>query len=165
MLSITSIKQKALILLNNLFSASAAQSKKAQQKMLLQLDELLHLKSLFTLSPNTKYSNNLHKYFPYITQIFFMLLGSHKYSLCKPHKLPWALSQILPIISHILSNLDFPQIIFITLLPKLGHKITLSTQKAQNHLTCGQSPKRPTKHLQSPLLHDTFTKPVTTGHL
>ena len=34
-----------------------------------------------------------------------MLLGSHKYSLYKPHKLPWALLQILPIISHILSNL------------------------------------------------------------
>ena len=43
----------------------------------------------------------------YITQIFFMLLGSQKHSLYKPHKLPWALSQILPIISYILSNLGF----------------------------------------------------------
>ena len=36
-----------------------------------------------------------------------MLLGFHKYSIYKLHKLPWALSQILPIISHILSNLGF----------------------------------------------------------
>ena len=64
-------------------------------------------------------------------------------SYIKPHKLPWTLSQKLPIISHMLSNLDFPQIILITLLPNLGHKITLSPQKAQNHLTCGQSPTKP----------------------
>ena len=107
MLSITSIKQKALILLNNLFSASAVQSKKPQQKTLLQLDELLHLKSLFpshqiqnTQITSTNTSHILLKYSPCYwapTNILYT----------QAHKLPWALSQILPIIAHILSNLAF----------------------------------------------------------
>ena len=74
-----------------------------------------------------------HKYFSHIIQIFSMILGSHHFFLYKTHinishihylnilhvigpsqmlltqahKLPWALSQILPIITHILSNLGF----------------------------------------------------------
>ena len=74
-----------------------------------------------------------HKYFSHIIQIFFMILGSHQFFLYKTHinishiyypnilhvigrsqmlltqahKLPWVLSQILPIIAHILSNLGF----------------------------------------------------------
>ena len=43
----------------------------------------------------------------YIAQIFSMLLGLHKYFIHKAHKLPWADSQILPIITHILSKLGF----------------------------------------------------------
>ena len=72
-----------------------------------------------------------HKYFSHIIQIFSMILGSHQFFLYKTHinishiyypnilhvmgpsqmlltqahKLPWVLSQILPIIAHILSNL------------------------------------------------------------
>ena len=81
------------------------------------------------ISPLTKIPTQAHKLFwvqiniPHIfTQIFSMLLDSHQYSLYKPHKLPWALSQILPIISHILSNLGFHKNLTI-LLPKLSHKI------------------------------------------
>ena len=74
-----------------------------------------------------------HKYFSHIIQVFSMILGSHQFFLSKTHinishiyypnilhaigplqmlltqayKLPWALSQILPIIAHILSNLGF----------------------------------------------------------
>ena len=74
-----------------------------------------------------------HKYFSHIIQIFSMILGSHQFFLYKTHinishiyylnilhvigpsqmlltqahKLPWVLSQILPIIAHILSNLGF----------------------------------------------------------
>ena len=74
-----------------------------------------------------------HKYFSHIIQVFSMILGSHQFFLCKTHinishiyypnilhairpsqmlltqahKLPWDLSQILPIIAHILSNLGF----------------------------------------------------------
>ena len=109
-----------------------------------------------------------HKYFSHIIQVFSMILGSHQFFLCKTHinishryypnilhaigpsqmlltqahKLPWDLSQILPIISYISSNLNSPQIILIILLPKLGCKITLSPHKAQHHLACGQNPKK-----------------------
>ena len=73
-----------------------------------------------------------HKYFSHIIQIFFMIWGAHQFFLYKTrinishiyypnilhvigplqmlptqaHKLPWALSQILPIIAHMLSNLS-----------------------------------------------------------
>ena len=73
--------RKGLIDNNPFYRWTCSIRKSSQQKTLLQLDELLHLKSLFTHSPNTKYSNNPHKYFPHITQIFSMSLGSHKYSL------------------------------------------------------------------------------------
>ena len=84
-----------------------------------------------------------------------MLLGSHKYSLYKPHKLPWALSQILPIISYILSNLGLPQKILITLLLNWATKLHYLHKKAQNHLTCKQNPKSPTKPniILAPILH------------
>ena len=45
-------------LLNNLFSSPIVQLEKP---LAVQLDELSHLKSLFTRSPITKYSNNPHK--------------------------------------------------------------------------------------------------------
>ena len=109
-----------------------------------------------------------HKYFSHIIQIFSMTLGSHKFFLYKTHinishiyypnillvirpsqilltqahKLSWALSQILPIISHISSNLNSPQIMLIISLPKLSRKITLSPHKAQHHLACGQNSKK-----------------------
>ena len=92
------------------------------------------------LTKNTHMSPHIilcpHKYFLHIIQIFSMILGSHQFFLYKTHKnishiyypnilhvigpsqilltqahkLPWALSQILPIISHISSNLKSPQI-------------------------------------------------------
>ena len=113
---------------------------------------------------------------PHITQIFSILLpnlGSHKYFPYKPHKLSWALSQILPIISHILSNLGFHKNNYHTT-TKLGHKIILSspkkpkliylvgkTQKAQqNPLTKLIATRHSKSSLlygtsKSPLLHDT----------
>ena len=80
---------------------------------------------------------------------------SHKYYLLQPTYYPaWVFTKIL-----------------IILLPKLGHKITLSSHKAQHHSACGKNPKKaqnskspttmwlipnPTTlrhYLQSPLLH------------
>ena len=72
-----------------------------------------------------------HKYFSHIIQIFSIILGSYQFFLynthinisyiyypnilhvigpsqilpIEVHKLPWAISKILPIIAHILSNL------------------------------------------------------------
>ena len=109
-----------------------------------------------------------------------MLLGFHKYSIYKHHKLPWALLQILSIISHILSNLGFHKNTH-HIATLLSHKIIPSLQKAQKHLPCGKNPKGPTKpptkpvatrhpkarcytaFLQSPLLHGTL-KLVATRH-
>ena len=107
-----------------------------------------------------------HKYFSHIIQIFSMIFDSHQFFLYKTHmnishiypnilhvigpsqmlltqahKLSWALSQILPIIAHILSNWVFTKILII-LLSKLGRKITLSPHKAQHHSACGQNPKK-----------------------
>ena len=95
-----------------------------------------------------------HKYFSHIIQILFMILGSHQFFLHKTHinishiyypnhvigpsqmlltqahKLPWALSQILPIIAHILSNLGFH---------KNTHHITTKIGR-QNYIILTQSP-------------------------
>ena len=82
-----------------------------------------------------------------------MLLGFHKYSLYRPHKLSWTLSQILLIY--------YPTWVFtkipIILLPKLGHKIVLSPQKSQNTFTLWEKSK---KAQQNSLI-----KPVATRHL
>ena len=79
-------------------------------------------------------------------------MGSQKYFLYKPHKLSWALSQTL-------YPTYYPTWVFtkilITLLPKLGHKIILSSLKDLNSFTLWAKPKKPNKtFLQSPLLHD-----------
>ena len=97
-----------------------------------------------------------HKYFSHFIQIFSMILGSHQFFLYKTHinishiyypnilyvigpsqilltqahKLPWALSQILPIIAHILSNLGFH---------KNTHHITTKIGP-QNYIITTQSP-------------------------
>ena len=82
-----------------------------------------------------------------------MLLGFHKYSLYRPHKLSWTLSQILLIY--------YPTWVFtkipIILLPKLGHKIVLSPQKSPNTFTLWEKSK---KAQQNSLI-----KPVATRHL
>ena len=102
--------RKGLIDNNPFYRWTCSIRKSSQQKTLLQLDELLHLKSLFTHSPNTKYSITP-------TNTSHILL---KYSPChwaptnilytQAHKLSWALSQILSIIAHILTNLGFHKI-------------------------------------------------------
>ena len=95
-----------------------------------------------------------HKYFSHIIQILFMIMVSHQFYLHKTHinishiyypnhvigpsqmlltqahKLPWALSQILPIIAHILSNLGFH---------KNTHHITTKIGR-QNYIILTQSP-------------------------
>ena len=109
--------------------------------------------SLKFFSPLTKIPTQVHKLFCThinISHIYYPnilhVIGPSQILHTQSHKFPWALSQILPI----LSNLDFPQIILITLLPKLGYEITLSPQKAQNHFTCGWSPKRPNNTIYKP---------------
>ena len=129
-----------------------------------------------------------HKYFSHIIQIFFMIWGAHQFFLYKTrinishiyypnilhvigplqmlptqaHKLPWALSQILPIIAHILSNLDFHKKPII-LPPKLGCKITLFPHKAQHHSACGQNPKK-AQNSKSPTTMWLISKPATIQH-
>ena len=77
-------------------------------------------------------------YYPNILHI----IGPSQILHTQAHKLLWTLSQILPIISHISSNLNSPQNMLIISLPKLGRKITLSPHKAQHHLACGQNSKK-----------------------
>ena len=99
-----------------------------------------------------------HKYFSHIIQIFSMILGSHQFFIYKTHinishiyypnilhiigpsqilltqayKLPWALSQILLIISHILSNLNSSQINTPHITTKIG---------PQNYIIPTQNPR------------------------
>ena len=157
-----------------------------------------------------------HKYFSHIIQIFFMILGSHQFFLYKTHinishiyypnilhvigpsqmlltqahKLPWALSQILSIIAHILSNLGFhknttkigPQnYIFPTQSPTLSGLWAKPKEspKFQSLITMWLIPKfyydvaNSKAHYDAALFHKSkarydaalFTKPVTTWHL
>ena len=99
-----------------------------------------------------------HKYFSHIIQIFSILLsnlGSHKYFPYKPHKLSWVLSQILSIISHILSNLIFHKNTY-HITTKIGpQNYTISTKRPKLIYLVGKTQKSPTKPSKSPLLHDT----------
>ena len=91
-------------------------------------------------------------------------MGPHKYFLHTSHILPkyspyyyptWALSQILPIIFHILSNLGSHSNTSHTT-TKIGpQKYTISTKNPKSFTLWARS-KIPTKlYLQSPLLHGT----------
>ena len=106
-----------------------------------------------------------HKYFSHIIQIFFMILGAHQFFLYKTHinvshiyypnilhvigpsqmlltqahKLPWALSQILPNIAHMLSKLG-------------SHKNT-------HHITTKIGPQNYIFPTQSPTLSGLWAKP------
>ena len=97
-------------------------------------------------------------YFLYITQIFSILLpnlDSYKYFPYKPHKLSWTLSQILPIISHILSNLGFYKNSYHTT-TKIGlQNYTISTKTPKLIYLMGKTQEAQ----QNPL-----TKPVATRH-
>ena len=88
-----------------------------------------------------------------------MLLGSHKYSLYNPHKLLWALSQILPIASYILSNLDFPQK-YLSHCYQIGpQNYTIFTKKPKIIYLVRKIQKAQQNSLKSPLLHgNIFTK-------
>ena len=111
---------------------------------------------------------NPHKYSTYISYPNILhVIRPSQILLIQAHKLPWAFSQILPIITHILSNLGF-------------HKNTHHI-RPQNYTISIKSPKGKiqkkfvaTWHpkaccymaiLQNPLLHGTLTKPVATRHL
>ena len=97
-------------------------------------------------------------YFPHITQIFSILLpnlGSHKYFPYKPHKLSWALSQFLPIKSHILSNSGFYKNTYHTT-TKIGlQNYSISTKRPKLIYLVGKTQEAQ----QNPL-----TKPVATRH-
>ena len=89
-----------------------------------------------------------------------MLLGLHKYFIHKAHKLPWADSQILPIITHILSNLGFHKNTH-HIRPQ-NYTISIKSPKA---FTLWEKSKKPNKTLlktrcyiatlKNPLLHST----------
>ena len=68
-----------------------------------------------------------------------MLLGPLQMLFTQAHKLPWVLSQILPIIAHILSNLGF-------------HKNT-------HHITTKIGPQNYIIPTQSPTSFDLWAKP------
>ena len=132
------------------------------------------------------YSQNTHIGFSQIFPTLLLNLGSHKYSLYKPHKLSWAISHILP---TYYSTWVFTKISII-LIQKLGHKIILSPQKTPKNIylmgkskkpnktpfkaCCYTAPLNPvmTRHSKSPLRYDTSKtrydmtplKPVMTRH-
>ena len=148
LLSITSavadlIKQKALILLNNLFSSPSSSIKKTSSRKHFFSWMNYYISNPYlpthqiqnTQITPTNTSHILLKYYP-----CYWIPTNILYT--QAHKLSWVLSKILPIISHISSNLNSPQIILIILLSKLSRKITLSPHKAQHHLACGQNPKK-----------------------
>ena len=124
------------------------------------------------ISPLTKIPTQTHKLFwthkhsSYILPKYYPChWAPTNISYIKSHKLPWALSKILPIISHILSNLGFPRKILTMLLPKLSHKIMLSPQKnTQNHSTYGQSTKAQ-QNLHTKPQQNLHTKPTMIWHL
>ena len=89
-----------------------------------------------------------------------MLLDFHKYFIYKPHKLPWVLSQILPIISHILSNLGFRKNTH-HIATKIGpQNYAISTRNPKNIYLMGKS-KKPNK-TPSKACYDTASlKPFT----
>ena len=70
--------------------------------------------------------NISHIYYPNILHV----IGSSHMLFTQAHKLPWVLSQILPIIAHILSNLGFH---------KNTHHITTKI-RSQNYIIPTQSP-------------------------
>ena len=133
----------------------------------------------------THYSKNPHgvSYYPNI----LYAIGPSQILHTQAHKLPWALSQILPIISHISSKLNSPQIILIILLRKLGRKITQSPtsfslwakpkespNSLKSHYDVANSKPATMRHyLQSSLLngtskaccYTTSLKPGTIRHL
>ena len=79
----------------------------------------------YKLIHNFEPTSIIPTYFPHITQIFSILLPNLDSHLpYKPHKLCWALSQILPIISHILSILGFHTNTYRTI-TKIGSQIIL----------------------------------------
>ena len=80
--------------------------------------------------------NISHIYYPNILHIIGPLQILHT----QAHKLPWALSQILPIISHISSKFSTKYAYHVT--TKIGSQITLFPHKAQHHLACGQNSKK-----------------------
>ena len=88
-----------------------------------------------------------------------MLLGSYKYSLYNPHKLLWTLSQILPIASYILSNLDFPQK-YLSHCYQIGpQNYTISTKKPKTIYLVGKIQKAQQNPLKSSSLYgNIFTK-------
>ena len=101
----------------------------------------------------------LPKYFP----ILLPNLGSHKCFPYKPHKLFWALSQILLIISHILPNLGSHTNTYHTITKIRPQNYTIFI-KNPNSFTLWAKSKKPNKTLlKIPLLHGTL-KPVATWH-
>ena len=117
------------------------------------------------LTKNTHMSPHIilspHKYFPYITQIFSMIMGSHKYFLYKAHKFPWTLSQILLVISHISSNLNSPQINTHHITTKIGPQNYIIPTQGPTSFNLWAKPKESPKPPKVPLRCGQFKSPTT----
>ena len=125
---------------------------------------------LYFISPLTKNTHmsphiilSTHKYFPHIIQIFSMILGSHKFSYIKPYKLPLVLSQILPGISHISSNLNSPQINSPHITTKIGWQNYIIPTQGPTSFSLWAKPKKSPNSLKSH--YDVVnSKPATMWH-
>ena len=92
-------------------------------------------------------------------------LGSHKYFSYKPHKLSWVLSQILPIIFHILSNLSFHKNTYHITTKIEPQNYTISTKRPKLIYLAGKTQKSPTKPSKSLLLYGTSKSSLLHGTL
>ena len=151
------IKQKTLILLNNLFSSLAVQAEKAPNRKHFFNWMNYYISNLYlpiyqiqnTQITPTNTSHILLKYSPYYwapTNILYT----------QAHKLPWALSQIWPIIAHISSNLGFQKNTHHTT-TIIGPQNYIISTKIPSSFTLWAKPKNAQQyHLLSPLLHGTI---------
>ena len=122
------------------------------------------------INPLTKIPTQAHKLFwahINITHIYYQNthhdIGFSQIFHAQAHKLPWVLSQILPIIGYILSNLGFHKNTH-HIANILSHKIINLYKKPKSIYLVGKSKKPNKTLLQSPLLHGTLTKPIVTRH-
>ena len=144
----------------SIFFPQQFNQKNLQLKTFLQLDELLHLKFLFTYSPNTKYSNNPHKILPtYYSNILHVIGLPQISSIHKPINCLGPSNKYYPLQPTYYPIWVFTKIFTIPL-PQSGHKIMLSPQKIPSSFTLWAKPKKAQQyHLLILLLHGTL-KPI-----
>ena len=101
-------------------------------------------------------SHTLFKYSPWYW-------APTNFSYIKPHKLPWVLSQILPVISHISSNLNSPQINSPHITTKIGPQNYIIPTQGPPLFSLWAKPKKSPNSLKSH--YDVAnSKPATMWH-